>query len=51
MSATLGTVANALGRDYATAETVPKVLLIDECHKLPIEDMDGEKGITICPSH
>lgn len=44
VSATLGTVANALNRDYTTAETVPKVLLIDECHKLPIDDMDGEKS-------
>ena len=44
VSATLGTVCNGLERDYSTIDTVPKVLLIDECQKLPVEDIGSENN-------
>ncbi|WP_372943944.1 DEAD/DEAH box helicase family protein [Shewanella sp.] len=44
VSATLGTVYNGLSRDYSVEKNIPKVLLIDECQKLAVEDFEAENS-------
>ena len=41
--ATVGSVFNGLEKDFYSPDKIPHILLIDECHKVAYEDIEGEK--------